>query len=145
MTRFRTIERILKTMPTIAVVGFSSHPYKAGFYVPQYMQKHGYRIVPINPHITTGLGEIAYPSLEAIPFPVDVVQIFRRSELVLPFIESAVTISAKAIWLQRDIIHPDGREFAVKAGLAYVEDRCMMVEHRHLLQYGWSGLVVSAE
>lgn len=140
MTRHRTIERILKTMPTIAVVGFSSNPGKAGFFVPKYMQKHGYRIVPVNPNLERALDETAYPSLTAIPFAVDVVEIFRRPEFVDPFIQEAVAIGAQAIWLQRDITSPTGPIVSADANVLYVENRCMMVEHRHLLQYGWSGL-----
>ena len=137
--RLRTIATIIKTMPTIAVVGFSSNSAKAGFYVPQYLQKYGYHIVPVNPHITGGLGETAYAALQDIPFPIDVVQIFRRPEYVDPFIAAAIEIDAQAIWLQRDITSVNGTQLAEQSGLLYVENACMMVEHRHLLQSGWSG------
>lgn len=134
------IDTILKTMRTIAVVGFSSDSTRAGFYVPQYMQRHGYRIMPVNPVISEGLGERAYATLAEIQEPVDVVQIFRRPEHVLAHVQQAIAIGARAIWLQRDITSEAGRQLAEAAGLLFVEDRCMMVEHRHLLQYGWSGL-----
>ncbi len=139
MKTLKTIERILKHMPTIAVVGFSTKAHKAGFYVPQYLQKHGYRIVPVNPFIEDGLGETAYASLSDIPFEVDVVEVFRRPEYVRPIIDEAIAIGAKAIWLQRDITNADGRALADSAEVIYIENRCMMVEHRHLMQYGWSG------
>lgn len=139
MNRLKRIEHILKTMPTIAVVGLSSQPSKAGFYVPKYMQKHGYRIVPVNPYLTTALGELAYPTLESIPFAVDVVQIFRQPQFVPPFVEDAIAVGAKAVWLQRDITFDNGPALAEQAGITYVQNRCMMVEHRHLVQYGWTG------
>ncbi|MCA9955280.1 MAG: CoA-binding protein, partial [Anaerolineales bacterium] len=85
---------------TIAVVGFSSKPTKAGYYVPAYLQERGYRIIPVNPNLSEGLGETAVPSLTAISEPVDLVLIFQRSENVPPFVDEAIEIGAKAIWMQ---------------------------------------------
>lgn len=138
------IDTILKTMRTIAVVGFSSNPSRAGYYVPQYMQRHGYRILPVNPNLTAALGEPTYASLRDIDEPVEVVEIFRRPEHVLPHVQEAIEIGVKAIWLQRDIVNEEARRLAEAAGLLFVQDRCMMVEHRHLLQYGWSGVLAAS-
>lgn len=127
-----TIEHILNEYKTIAVVGFSSNPRKAGFYVSEYMQRNGYRIIPVNPFLEEGLGETAYADLADIPEPVEIVQIFRRPNLVVPFVEQAVAIGAKAVWLQLGIANAEAKRIAEEAGLLYVEDHCMLVEHRNL-------------
>lgn len=135
MNRHQTIQHILKTYNTIAVVGFSSHLSKAGYYVPEYMQRHGYNIIPVNPYLESALGETAYRTLYEIPQPVEVVQIFRRPQHVVPFVEAAIDIGAKAIWLQLDIVNEEARALAEEAGLLFVQNSCMLVEHRHLKQY----------
>lgn len=135
MNRHRTIQHILKSYNTIAVVGFSSQPTKAGYYVPEYMQRHGYKIIPVNPFLESALGETAYPNLSDIPQPIEVVQIFRRPQHVVPFVEEAIEIGAQAIWLQLDIVNEEARKLAQAAGLHFVQDSCMLVEHRHLKQY----------
>lgn len=98
--------------------------------MPAYLQEQGYRIVPVNPGHREILGETCYPSLSAIPFPVDVVEVFRRPEMVPPVIDEAIAIKARAIWLQSGIAHAEAEEKARKAGLIVVADRCMLVEHR---------------
>ncbi|MFN2106630.1 MAG: CoA-binding protein [Candidatus Promineifilaceae bacterium] len=124
------IEKILREADTIAVVGFSSRPSRAGYYVPAYLQHQGYRIIPVNPNIDEGLGERAYPSLESIPEPVDLVLLFQRSENVPPFVEQAIAIGAKAVWMQSGIANAEAAAEARAAGLDVVQNRCMMVEHR---------------
>jgi predicted CoA-binding protein len=124
------IERILTQTRTIAVVGFSSDPSKAGHYVPAYLQEQGYRIIPVNPNLDQALGEKSYPDLPSIPEPVDLVLIFRRSEAVPPFVDQAIEIGAKAVWMQQGIIHSEAAEKAQKAGLDVVMNDCMMIEHR---------------
>ncbi|RME83475.1 MAG: CoA-binding protein [Caldilineae bacterium] len=126
----KTIAEILANTHTIAVVGFSSSTARAGYYVPAYLQGHGYRIIPVNPNITTGLGHRAYPDLHAVPEPVDLVLVFRRSEHVPDVVEQAIDIGAKAIWLQQGIVLGQAAARARAAGLAVVQDACMMVEHR---------------
>lgn len=126
-----TIEQILANCQTIAVVGLSSQPERAGYYVPAYLQKHGYRIIPVNPYLTEALGEKAYPDLPSIVEPVDLVLIFRRSEAVPPFVDQAIEMGAKAVWMQLGIVHQGAAEAARQAGLAVVMDACMLVEHRH--------------
>jgi predicted CoA-binding protein len=124
------INHILDTAKTIAVVGFSSRPQKAGYYVPAYLQEHGYRIIPVNPNLDEGLGQQVYPDLASIPEPVDLVLIFRRSEAVPPFVQEAIDIGAKAVWMQSGIYHEAAANQARAAGLAVVMDACMMIEHR---------------
>jgi predicted CoA-binding protein len=126
-----TIEEILANTKTIAVVGLSSQRERAGYYVPAYLQKHGYRIIPVNPHLEEALGEKAYPDLASAPEPVDLVLLFRRSVAIPPFVEQAIEIGAKAVWMQLGIVHEGAAEKARQAGLKVVMDACMLVEHRH--------------
>lgn len=125
-----TMTSILANSHTIAVVGFSSKSYKAGYYVPAYLQQQGYRIIPVNPNLSSGLGETAYASLEEIPEPVDLVLIFQRSENVPPFVDAAVAIGANAVWMQLGIANATAAARAEAAGLSVVEDACMLVEHK---------------
>ncbi|MDE2236916.1 MAG: CoA-binding protein [Elusimicrobia bacterium] len=113
-------------MSTIAVVGCSPNPERPSHYVAAFLQQHGYTVVPVNPGPTAGLGLACYPSLRRVPFPLDVVDVFRRSSLVLPVIEEAIRVKAKALWLQDGISHPEGEELARQAGLLVVSDDCMM-------------------
>jgi predicted CoA-binding protein len=124
------IDRILSTTRTIAVVGLSSQPEKAGYYVPEYLQSQGYKIIPVNPTLEQALGEKSYPDLLAVPVPVDLVLIFRRSEAVPPFVDQAIQIGAKAVWMQLDIFNAEAAQKAEEAGLDVVMNLCMMVEHR---------------
>lgn len=126
----QVVEQILRDCRTIAVVGFSSQPEKAGYYVPAYLQQHGYRILPVNPNLNTGLGEKAFASLLDIPEPVDLVLLFRRSESVPPFVDQAVQIGARAVWMQQGILHLQAADKARQAGLLVVMNACMLVEHK---------------
>lgn len=123
-----TVSRIL-AMRTIAVVGCSPRPERPSHYVAEYLLERGYRVVPVNPGHRELLGEPCYPSLSAIPFPVDVVDVFRRPEEVLPVIEEAVRIGAKALWLQDGITHPEGEALARAAGLLVVSNDCLLRRH----------------
>lgn len=126
----KTIDRILRETKTIAVVGFSRRETRAGYYVPAYLQQQGYRIVPVNPYLEEGLGERAYASLEQLPAPPDLVLLFQRSDRVPPFIDQAIAVGAKAVWMQTGIANAAAAAKAQAAGLDVVQDRCMMVEHR---------------
>lgn len=126
------IDKILRTAKTIAVVGFSSRRSRAGYYVPAYLKQHGYRIIPVNPFLEEGLGEKAYADLADIPEEVDLVLIFQRSEKVPPFVEQAIQIGAKAVWMQLGIAHAEATAAARAAGLDVVQNACMLVEHRRL-------------
>ncbi len=125
----QTIAKLLETVNTIAVVGLSSKKARAGYYVPAYLQKHGYRIIPVNPYLEEALGEKAYAELAEIPDPVDLVLLFRRSEDVPPFVEQAIAIGADAVWMQLGIANEAAAEKARAAGLDVVMDACMLVEH----------------
>jgi hypothetical protein len=125
-----TIEKLLQNTKTIAVVGLSSNPGKAGHYVPAYLQKQGYRIFPVNPYLDEALGEKAYDQLSDIPDPIDLVLLFQRSVNVPPFVEAAIACQAKAIWMQTGITHERAAAQARTAGLDVVQDACMLVEHR---------------
>lgn len=113
-------------MKTIAVVGCSPKPERPGHYVAAYLQERGYRVVPVNPGHKQLLGVPCYPNLSAIPFPVDVVDVFRNPDYVFPIIEEAIQVKAKALWLQDGITHPLGEEMARKAGLLVVSNDCML-------------------
>ena len=127
----KSMEKIMAEVKTIAVVGFSSKPARAGYYVPAYLQKEGYRIIPVNPNLAEGLGETVVPNLTAIAEPVDLVLIFQRSENVPPFVDQAIETNAKAVWMQLGIANETAAAKARAAGLDVVQDACLMVEHRH--------------
>jgi uncharacterized protein len=124
------IDKILRDTKTIAVVGFSRRESRAGYYVPAYLQGAGYRIIPVNPYLEEGLGERAYASLYDIPEAVDLVLLFQRSENVPPFVDEAIAIGAKGVWMQTGISNAAAAQAARAAGLDVVQNRCMMVEHR---------------
>ena len=126
------IERILANCRTIAVVGLSSKRFRASFGVSDYMQAAGYRIIPINPKETEVLGEKSYPTLEAVPEKIDLVNIFRRSEHVAPLVDSAIRLGAKAVWMQEGVEDPAAAARARAAGLDVVMDRCLLKEHARL-------------
>jgi len=126
-----TIKNILK-LKIIAVVGMSPKPERPSHYVSMYMKEHGYTIIPVNPGQTQIAGETCYPSLLEIPYKIDVVDVFRRPEHVLPIAELAVKISAKALWLQDDVINEEAAEIAERAGLLVVMNDCMLRQHRQI-------------
>ena len=124
------MDRILESSRVIAVVGLSSRDYRPSYRIAEYLQNAGYRVIPVNPNETEVLGEKAYPSLEDVPETVDVVNIFRRSELVPPIVEAAIRVGAKTIWMQEGVIHEEAAQRARAAGLQVVMDRCIFKEHR---------------
>ncbi len=132
MRRDQPIEKIMKEAKTIAVVGFSSNPQKAGYYVPAYLKRQGYAIYAVNPHVTEGLnGEPAYATLDEVPGPVDLVLLFQRSENVPPFVDQAIDIGARAVWMQLGIANEAAAQKAEAAGLDVVQNACMLVEHKN--------------
>lgn len=124
-----TIRNILETAKIIAVVGLSRKAWRASNRVSGYMQAEGYRIIPVNPKETEVFGETAYARIEDVPERIDLVNVFRRSELVPPVVESAIRVGAKAVWMQEEVIHEQAAESARDAGLQVVMDRCIMQEH----------------
>lgn len=128
------IEKILREARTVAVVGFSSKKERAGYYVPAYLKRHGYTIYAVNPTLSEGLdGDPAYASLADVPAPVDVALIFQRSERVPPFVDEAIAIGARAVWMQEGIENEEAAQKARAAGLDVVQDACMMVQHKRLM------------
>lgn len=135
-----TIRDLLGSDRTVAIVGLSPNALRPSNFVGFYLQRHGYRVVPVNPREREILGEVSYPSLTAIPFPVDVVDVFRAPNAVPGIAEEAVRIGAKALWLQFGVISPEGAVIAEEGGLLVVMDRCMKVEHaRHMGRMHWLG------
>jgi predicted CoA-binding protein len=128
----KQIAAILHSSRTIAVVGLSGKRYRPSYGVSEYMQKAGYRIIPVNPNESQILGEKCYPDLESIPEAVDIVDIFRRSELVPEIVEAAIRIGAKVIWMQEGVVHEEAAGRAEAAGLTVIMDRCILKDHRRL-------------
>jgi predicted CoA-binding protein len=129
-------KEILNSGRTIAVVGLSSKPDRPSYKVASYLKEQGYRIIPVNPAEKDILGEVCYPDLASIPESVDVVDIFRRSEEVLPTVEEAIRIGAKAVWMQEGVMNEEAVNRAREAGLMVVMDKCMRKEHRKLRSGG---------
>jgi predicted CoA-binding protein len=124
---------ILRDSKTIAVVGLSSNRRRPSYGVSEYMQSMGYRIIPVNPSETEILGEKAYPSLDDVPEPVDIVNVFRRSEFVPEIVDAAIRIGAKCVWMQEGVVHEEAAAEARAAGLEVVMNRCILKEHRKML------------
>jgi predicted CoA-binding protein len=127
------IPGVLRSSRTIAVVGLSSKRYRPSYGVAEYMQSAGYRIIPVNPFETEVLNEKACAELDRITGPVDIVDIFRRSEFVPEIVEAAIRIGARAIWMQEGVVHEEAATRARAAGLEVVMDRCILKEHRRML------------
>jgi hypothetical protein len=130
----KKIAEMLRSARTIAVVGVSSKRFRPSYGVTEYMQRAGYRIIPVNPQETEVLGEKSYPDLDSIPGPVDIVDIFRRSEFVPEIVDAAIRKGAKMIWMQEGVIHEEAARRAEAAGLAVVMDHCILKEHRRLAE-----------
>jgi hypothetical protein len=128
----RDIGRILRESKTVAVVGLSSNPERASYQVARYLQEHGYRIIPINPTVDEVLGERSYASMTDVPYPVDVVDVFRRAEELGSIVDEAVANGAKVLWLQLGIVSEKAAQMARDVGLEVVMDRCMKQDHRKL-------------
>ncbi len=130
----QTIEGLLRSSQIIAVVGLSSNPMRPSNGVAEYLQRSGYRVIPVNPNETEILGEKCYARLEDVPEKIDIVDIFRRSEFVPAIVDSAIAIDAKAIWMQEDVIHEQAAERARAAGLLVLMYRCILKVHLALLR-----------
>ena len=127
-----TESTILKSCRVVAVVGCSANEERASYRVAKYLKEHGYKIIPVNPALKEVLGEVCYPDLISIPGPVEVVDIFRKSEDVPPIVEQAIKIGAKAVWMQEGIVNNTAADRAKSADMMVVMDRCMRIEHQHL-------------
>jgi len=144
-----TLRRILRETKTIAVVGLSANWWRPSFFAAKYLQERRYRIVPVNPQYPEILGEKSYAQLRDIPFKVDVVDCFRKSEEIPALADDAIAIGAKVLWLQLGVINQTAADRAEAAGLEVVMDRCMKIEHGRLFGgLNWCGVntkVISAK
>lgn len=129
LTEAEAVEKIFVECRTIAVVGLSANPARPSNRVAAYMQAQGCRVIPVNPNETTVLGEPSYPSLAAVPGPLDLVNIFRKSEEVPSIVDEAIVRGAKAIWMQEGVVNEDAADRARQAGLLVVMDRCWLKDH----------------
>ncbi len=144
-----SLRRILQSCRTIAVVGLSNDWHRPSYFAAKYMQQHGYRVIPVNPRYPEILGERCYPSLEAIEDKVDMVDVFRRTEDVLPVAQQAIQIGAKCLWQQIGVTNHEADQLAQHAGLDSVMNRCVKIEHARLFGgLHWAGVntgIVSAK
>ncbi|MDE2615302.1 MAG: CoA-binding protein [Burkholderiales bacterium] len=127
------LRRLLQDTRTIAVIGMSANPERASNEVAQYLRRAGYTIIPVNPACAEILGEKCYPSLREVPVPIDLVDVFRKPDDVMPVVEDAIAVGAKAVWLQLGVIATEAAARAEAAGLAVVMDHCTKIEHRRLV------------
>jgi predicted CoA-binding protein len=128
------IRNLLTTAKTIAVVGLSNNPMRASFGVSEFMQQKGYRIIPVNPNEKEVLGEPSVGTLEEIQEPIDIVDVFRRSEFVPEIVESAIAKGARCVWMQQGVIHEEAARRAEAAGLLVVMDQCILREYHRLMR-----------
>ncbi|KUL24125.1 CoA-binding protein [Actinoplanes awajinensis] len=135
-----TIQRILHTAKTVAIVGLSSNELRASYFVGYYLKRHGYQVIPVNPRETEILGERSYPSLTDLPGPVDVVNVFRAPAALPQIARDAVAIGAGALWCQFGVLNDEGNRIAADGGLDLVVDRCLKIEHaRYIGRMHWLG------
>jgi len=149
MDDINTLRRILKENRVIAVVGLSADWYRPSYFAAKYMQEHGYRVIPVNPNYDSILGEKCYRSLREIPELVDLVDVFRKTEDVMPVAEEAIAIGARVLWQQLGVKNEAAADKARAAGLQAVLDRCVKIEHGRLFGgLNWVGVntrVISAK
>ena len=135
-----TIQRVIHTAKTIAIVGLSSNELRASYFVGYYLKRHNYRVIPVNPREKTILGETSYPSLADVPVPVDIVNVFRAPDALPGIARETVAIKAPALWCQFGVINAEGAQIADAEGVTVVMDRCIKIEHaRYLGRMHWLG------
>jgi uncharacterized protein len=135
MMNDQQITELLRSAKTIAVVGLSSNPVRPSFGVSRFLQRQGFRVIPVNPNETEVLGERAYPSVKDVPDAIDIVNIFRRPARVPEVVDQALAKGARCIWMQEGVINHEAAAKAESAGLAVVMDRCILKELARLLPY----------
>lgn len=133
MVNDAVLTQLLKEARTIAVVGISSNPSRPSFGVSAWLKRQGFRIIPVNPAETEVHGEKAYPSLTDIPEPVDIVDIFRRSDQVLPIVQQAVSLRPRLIFMQEGVVNEEAAKLAAENSIPFVMDRCILKELARLL------------
>ncbi|MCY4150261.1 MAG: CoA-binding protein [Gammaproteobacteria bacterium] len=132
MTDTNEIRRIFLETRTVAMVGLSANWYRPSYFAAKYLIDHGFRVIPVNPNYTEVLGQTCYPGLASIPEKIDVVDLFQRSEKTPDLARQAVQVGAKVVWLQLGVINDETERIAREAGLDYVDDRCMKIEHSRI-------------
>ena len=148
-TDIRTLRRILHDYKRVAMVGLSADWYRPSNFAAKYLLDRDFEVIPVNPRYDEILGQKCYPDLASIPTPVDLVDLFQRPDRIPPFVDQAIEIGAKAVWMQLGIVHEEAAQKARDAGLEVVMDRCMKIEYARL--YGglnWIGVntgVISAQ
>ena len=136
----QTIQRVIHTAKTIAIVGLSKHELRASYFVGYYLRRHGYRVIPVNPREVEIFGEKSFQSLADVPVPVDIVNVFRAPAALPGIARDAVAIGAGTLWCQFSVINEEGARIAEAGGLAVVMDRCIKVEHaRYIGRMHWLG------
>ncbi len=128
------IRQLLTRSKTIAVVGASEKPWRDSNQIASYLVQHGYKVYPVNPEYQTVLGLACYPDLASLPEAVDLVDVFRRPEAVPEIVDAALAARAKALWLQVGVVHEEAARKAERGGMTVVMDRCILVDHRHLMR-----------
>ena len=149
MDDINTLRRILRESRTVAVVGLSADWFRPSYFAAKYMQEHGYRVIPVNPRYAEILGEKCYASLREVPENIDIVDVFRKTQDVMPIAEDAIAIGAKVLWQQLGVKNEAAAARASAAGLETVMDRCVKIEHGRLFGgLNWVGVntrVISAK
>jgi predicted CoA-binding protein len=136
-----TIQQILNTSQTVAVVGLSGNELRASNFVGFYLRRHGYQVTPVNPRETEILGQKSYPTLQDVPTPVDIVNVFRAPDALPAIARDAADIGARVLWCQFGVINEEGTRIAEDAGLTVIVDRCLKIEHaRYAGRMNWLGL-----
>ena len=130
------IEKIIKESKNVAVVGLSNKLGRPSLTVASYLKGQGYKIIPVNPTIQEVGGDKCYPDLASVPDKIDIVDVFRKSDEVLPVVDAAIKIGAKAIWMQEGVVNEEAANKAREAGLMVVMDKCMLKEHARLKREG---------
>ena len=132
MTDITALRRILNTHKRVAIVGLSADWSRPSFFTAKYLLERGFEVIPVNPKYAEILGQECYPDLKSIPTPVDIVDLFQKAERVPPFVDAAIAIGAKVVWMQLGIIHREAAQKARDAGLEVVMDRCMKIEYARI-------------
>ena len=135
-----TIQRMLHTARTVAIVGLSNNELRASYFVGYYLMRHGYRVIPVNPREPEILGQKCYPSLPDVPEPINIVNVFRAPDALPAIAREAVAIKAGALWCQFGVINAEGARIAEDGGVTVIMDRCLKVEHaRYVGRMHWLG------
>jgi uncharacterized protein len=135
-----TIQRVIHSAKTIAVVGLSTNELRASYFVGYYLKRHGYQVIPVNPREQEILGEKAFKTLADVPVPIDIVNVFRAPDALPEIAKEAVAVGAKALWCQFTVVNAEGGRIAEEGGLSVIMDRCLKVEHaRYVGRMHWLG------